>query len=45
MNRSADRAVRISVEADKPSKPLKKFFSAVGYVNVDVTLTAATERM
>jgi len=45
MNRSADRAVRISVEADKPSKPLKKFFSAVGYVNVDFTLTAATERM
>ncbi len=45
MNRSTDRAVQIAVETDEPSKPLKPFFSVVGYVNVDFTLTAATERM
>lgn len=45
MKRSADKTIRITVAADKPSKPLKPFFSATGYVNVDFTLTAASGRM
>lgn len=45
MKRSTERAIRITVEADKPAAPLKPFFSAVGYVNVDFTLSASTRRM
>jgi beta-xylosidase len=43
--RSTGAAIRIDVRADKRSKPLQPFFSAVGYVNVDFTLTPATRRM
>jgi xylan 1,4-beta-xylosidase len=45
MKQSAESVVPITIAAGGPSKPLRPFFSAVGYVNVDFTLTAETRRM
>ena len=45
MNRAVERRVRITIAADKPATPLKRFYSAVGYVNVDFTLSPPTRRM
>lgn len=45
MKRSRKASVRIDIAANGARKPFQPFYSAVGYVNVDFTSTAATRRM